>query len=290
MKLHLILIGFSFLFSSCTTGVEGQEQTVLISEPQQVPQVIIDVDGLTLQERFPTPEGFVRTDCQRESYAYFLRNIALKPAGTKVRYHDGAHKSPTGVYLAVIDFDLGKRDLQQCADAVMRLRAEYLYSRKKYQDIHFNFTNGMQVDYKEWAAGQRMVVKGNKTYWTPKTPENHSYKSFQSYLDLIYTYAGSSSLSKELKAVKVEDLQIGDVFIVGGFPGHAITVMDLAENEAGEKLFILSQSYMPAQDIQILLNPLSRKVTPWYSLNELKQTHVLSTPEWQFTDEELMRF
>jgi len=40
------------------------------------------------------------------------------------------------VHEAVIDRDPGNRNIQQCADAVIRLRAEYLYSRKAYEAIH----------------------------------------------------------------------------------------------------------------------------------------------------------
>ena len=54
--------------------------------------------------------------------------------------------------------------------------------------------------------------------------------------------------------VSIENIEIGDVFIQGGFPGHAIIVVDLAENEVGEKCFLVAQSYMPAQEIHVLKN------------------------------------
>ncbi|WP_334296195.1 DUF4846 domain-containing protein [Clostridioides difficile] len=39
-------------------------------------------------------------------------------------------------------------------------------------------------------------------------------------------------------------MKIGDVFIVGGSPGHASIIMDMAENEkTGEKVFMIAQSY-----------------------------------------------
>ena len=51
-------------------------------------------------------------------------------------------------------------------------------------------------------------------------------------------------------------MQIGDVFIKGGFPGHAVVVLDMAENDrTGQRVFLLAQSYMPAQDIHIMKNP-----------------------------------
>lgn len=56
---------------------------------------------------------------------------------------------------------LAKKDLQQCADAVMRLRAEYFYDQKAYDKISFTLTNGFKVDYSEWIKGNRIVVNGN---------------------------------------------------------------------------------------------------------------------------------
>ncbi|MEL6922398.1 MAG: DUF4846 domain-containing protein, partial [Bacteroidota bacterium] len=77
-------------------------------------------------------------------------------------------------------------------------------------------------------------------------------------------------------------------FIQGGFPGHAVIVVDMAENEAGEKLFLLAQSYMPAQDMHILKNPKNATASPWYALKDLSAE--LPTPEWNFSIADLHRF
>jgi hypothetical protein len=104
----------------------------------------------------------------------------------------------------------------------------------------------------------------------------------------VFTYAGTLSLSKELAHADITNLQIGDILIRGGSPGHAIIVVDLAINEnTGEKIFILAQSYVPAQDIQILKNPGNGKISPWYSK---KIEGDLITPEWIFKKSELKRF
>ena len=82
-------------------------------------------------------------------------------------------------------------------------------------------------------------------------------------------------------------MQIGDVFIKGGSPGHAVIVVDMAKSSTGETLFLLAQSYMPAQEIQILVNPVNDDLSPWYST---KYLDYLQTPEWGFEIDELMRF
>jgi hypothetical protein len=62
----------------------------------------------------------------------------------------------------------------------------------------------------------------------------------------------------------------------------------MAENKvSGEKIFLLAQSYMPAQDIHILKNPENGGGNPWYSVNFGDK---LITPEWEFTRGNLRRF
>lgn len=251
-------------------------------------QSIIDPAGMVLSQRILPPPGFERVPAEDRSFAQYLRQLPLKPDGAKVLYYDGQTKHKQNVYVAVVDLPIGTKNLHQCADAVMRLRADYLWQQKRYEDIHFNFTNGFRVDYTNWQAGQRIKVDGNKTYWVNQTGPSHSYESFWKYLEIIFTYAGTASLSQELKPAAVDDMQIGDVFIKGGFPGHAIIVVDLARNPAtGETVFLLAQSYMPAQETQILVNPRNADLSPWYTLRAGER---LFTPEWTFAAGSLKRF
>ena len=248
---------------------------------------LLNSKGLTIGERFKTPEGFERVEVPKDSFAEFLRNTALKPDGTEVKYFDGREK-PGKVYTAVLDIDVGDRDLQQCADAVMRLRSEYLYKMGAYDKIKFHFVSGFLADYKTWMNGYRINVEGNNASWVKKTDFSNDYKSFRQYLDMVFAYAGTVSLEQELKSVSVEDMQIGDVFIKGSLPGHALVVVDMAYNKvSGEKLFMIAQSSTPAQDIHILKSTENKDISPWYSL---KFGDALSTPEWEFTRDQLRRF
>lgn len=246
------------------------------------------VEENTIQQRFQPPLGFVRTEESKTSFAYFLRNLALKPIGSSVLYYDGTVKPNRNVYEAVVNVPIGKHDLHQCADAVMRLRADYFYSQKQYNKIHFNFTNGFRVDFSKWALGNRIAVKGNKTSWVKTAKPSYSYETYWKYLETVFMYAGTASLEKELVLVKVSDVKIGDVFIKGGFPGHAIIVVDVATNpKNNQKVMLLAQSYMPAQELQILKNPNSSSLSPWYA-TDFGTT--LKTPEWAFNSLQLKRF
>ena len=236
--------------------------------------------------RIASPQGFIRKETS--GFGDYLRNLPLKPIGTKVKLYDGSLKGWQGGAYAVVDMEIGTSDLQQCADAVMRLRAEYLWHEKRYEDIHFNFTNGMRVDYSKWAQGYRIKVNGNNTSWYKATGEDYSYQTFRKYMNQIFMYAGTASLSKELKSISLSDLQVGDVFIIGGHPGHAMIVVDMAEDYMGNKAILVAQSYMPAQDIHVVTNLKDKATSPWYIIN--RTTKEFNFPEYHFNSSQIMRF
>lgn len=233
------------------------------------------------------PPGFVRTEVKSTTYDEFLRELPLKKTGDEVLLFNGKKKNRQDVHEAIIDYDIGKKDLQQCADAVMRIRAEYLYHSIQFDKIHFNFTNGFNCEYIKYAEGYRYSVKHNE--WVKSATVDYTYETFKEYLQLVFNYAGSLSLSKELNQVKdLNDIQPGDVFIKGGSPGHAVIVVDVAKNPTtGLIIFAIAQSYMPAQSIHILKNFNSPEISPWYNINFGFE---LVTPEWTFKRNELMRF
>jgi len=213
----------------------------------------------------------------------------LKPGKPRVYLYNGKPKDRQDVHEAVVEIDTGNRDLQQCADAIIRLRAEYLFSIKKFGAIHFNFTSGDTAPWNSWRTGERPKVKGNIVTWKKKAQSDSTYRNFQRYLNIVFSYAGSYSLSREMEPVpEINRVEIGDVFIEGGFPGHAVIVVDMAvHQESGKQIFLLAQSYMPAQNIHILVNPRDRALSPWYHVDFGKK---LRTPEWTFTPDHLMRF
>lgn len=249
--------------------------------------IVLDTAGTTIATRIGVPEGFKRKSLDTNSFGYYLRNLNVLPDGSKVHLYNGNLKSNQSVHAAIIDISVGKRDLQQCADAVMRLRAEYLYHQKKYDAIHFHFVSGFDCRYDKWKTGYRVAVQGNRVSWVKTAGADGSYATFLSYMDMVFNYAGTLSLSKELHAINLQEVQIGDVLIRGGAPGHAVIVVDLVENEAGEKRVLLAQSYMPAQQIHVLKNPLNRQLSPWFNLEEKDRIY---TPEWVFDKDELKRF
>lgn len=215
--------------------------------------------------QIPVPTGFTRVTLENGSFAAWLRNIPLRKDKT-IRLYNGLPKSNQSGQFAVIDMSIGNKDLLQCADAVMRLRAEYLYSQKKYSAIAF-------MDY--------------AAVWH-RYPGVATRRVFDQYLENVFGKCGSASLEKQLKPVSnFFNIEPGYVFVQGGFPGHAMLVADMAVNEKGNKVFMLAQGYMPAQDIHIVNNPINTILTPWYEVND---GDTIITPGWKFTKGHLKKW
>lgn len=242
-----------------------------------------------LINRFGVPSGFQRIAADSGSFGEWLRFLPLYPENKKLLLYNGNEKRRQDVHAAVINIDPGKSDLQQCADATMRLRAEYLFSAGRYSSIHFNYTSGDRCDYTEWCNGVQLKVNGNKVtkVSTGRKSDISEHGTLRTFMNNVFTYAGTLSLSKEMTAVTPDSLQIGDVFIQGGSPGHAVIVVDVCRNSKGEKLFMLAQSYMPAQEIHVLKNFNEPSISPWYRVHSDGE---LNTPEWDFKMSDLKRF
>ena len=234
----------------------------------------------------PVPEGYQRLELEADSFGTWLRKLPLLPGRGRVMLHNGLPKANQSAHHAVVQLDLSKRDLQQCADATMRLRAEYLWAAGRAEEICFRFTNGDPARWIDWRRGIRPHVKGNEVAWKAAAAPNGDYANFRAYQERVFIYAGSASLERELLEV-ADPRQIapGDVFIQGGYPGHAVMVLDVAVDKAGKRKFILGQSYMPAQQFHVLRGPDGED--PWYPA---RASGTLRTPEWSFQYSDLRRF
>jgi hypothetical protein len=220
----------------------------------------------------PVPAGYHRLPAAASSFAAWLRLVALKKDRT-VHLFDGTPKRYQGAQFAVLDISVGHTDLQQCADAVMRLRAEYLYKGHDLAAIDFYTEQGARLNFLEW---------------TQHHPSSGGRALFDAYLTKVFTYCSTRTLEKQLLPKSFEKIDPGDIFIKGGAPGHAMLVVDVAEDASGRRIYLLAQSYMPAQDIHIVKNPGDSRLSPWYAANIAAGT--IETPEWTFTINQLRRW
>jgi hypothetical protein len=250
------------------------------------PWAATNTDG-TIESRVPVPAGFRRLPAAPGSFAAWLRGLPVKPGRPDVLLFHGKKKANQEAQHVVLDIDVGRRDRQQCADATMRLRAEYLRQAGQESTICFRFTDGTPARWTDWRSGLRPQMSERKTPWRRAASADSSYNSFRRYLDIVFSYAGTRSLERELFEVPdARHIEAGDVFILGGSPGHAVIVVDVVEDQQGHRAVLLAQSYMPAQDIHVLRNPKAPN-NPWYDIDG---DGPLTTPEWDFPAGALRRF
>ena len=260
---------------------EMQSETV-----NAVSQNILHADGNTLETRFAVPAGYTRVNCEQDSFGDFLRRYPLLPDGEKVHLYNGKEKGNQNSHMAVFDMEMADGDLQQCADSVLRLYAEYFYQTKQYSRMNFHLTNGFELSFDKWRKGKRVRVNGNSTDWADVAAASDSWETFEDYLTFLFSYAGTLSMGGECEPKNLEDIQPGDVFLYSGSPGHVVLVLDVCEDNSGNRAFLLGQGYMPAQQFHVLKNP-ANEDNPWYYADELEYPFL--TPEYTFDEGSFMR-
>lgn len=261
-------------FLILTGCIKEKSSDRLLAEPDKNEHLIaenalkINKDKNTIRERFSPPQGYEWIEEKPDSFGYFIENFKLKPYGSQILKYNGTPISIQHLHEAVFDIDTGSKDLQQCADAAIRMRAEYLYKAKKFDEIKFHFTSGDLLSWNDYKNGTRAFVSGNSVSFRKTAHFDDSYQNFRNYLDLIFNYAGTISLNKETKPVtKSSDLKTGDILITPGSPGHIVFISGVCQNKKGQRLFLLSEGFTPAQSVHVLSNPFNPDCTPWYDLD-----------------------
>jgi hypothetical protein len=202
---------------------------------------------LTLSRHIPLPAGGKREIAT--GFGAFVQNFPVS-ATAKVNYYNGEISSLDARSGGVLNIDIGNRDLMQCADAVMYIRALYLKSLNKTEDIAFHFVSGVLCEYKMYKKGYRFDGKN----FVQSKPALYDDSGFEAYMRLVFAYASTLSLEKELSARRSwSELKVGDCFIRGGSPGHVFMVADKMQKN-GKTYFAVIQGFMPAQNIHIVKN------------------------------------
>lgn len=236
MRKSLLKIGLGILLCSCTFMQQDSD--------------LLQVNQNTLSTRIETPSGYKRIEVEKSSFGGFIRDLEVKPDQSPILDYQGNQIMNQSSHLAIINLDVGKKDLQQCADACIRIRAEYLWNRNEKDALSFQLTNGQKVHWKEWSEGMRPHLKNNKITFSKDSEKDESKANFRKWLDFVYTYAGTISLSKQLHPTN--ELSIGDIIVTPGSPGHVVMIADIAENSRHERIYLLLEGYTPAQSIHVL--------------------------------------
>ncbi|MEZ4875866.1 MAG: DUF4846 domain-containing protein [Flavobacteriaceae bacterium] len=282
LGISLMALGCFFFFSKKGRQVKN------VAIAYVVPTSLVNEEGTTVSQRIVVPEGFQRKEYPVGNFSAYIQNYPLKSFESEVINYNGKPYVYQGGHVGVFELSVPSHGLMQCADALIRLRAEYLWEQDKKEAIGFQFTSGHYCSWKEYAAGFRPQITGNKVSFLKTAKPNSSKANFYNYLDLIYTYAGTISLQQEMLPVAtVDDIEVGDMLIYPGSLGHVIMVVDKAVNAQGKNLFIFAQGNTPSQSVHILKNVNDVTMSPWY---DIVLGEPLEIPAYRFETTKFIRF
>jgi hypothetical protein len=221
----------------------------------------------SLEERFPAPPGYKRVAAEPNGFAEWLRGLPMAAEGTPAKTFDGHEAlAADDDYLAgVVAIDTGTPDLQQSSDVIIRLHAEYLWSRGEKDKISYLSATKLSMPFARWEKGQRLIPNGPNVFWVVKgKPSEADHAEFRKYLDAVFNWANSSSLFTRSTPVEdAKDLRAGDFFLQSEEPNHVAVVLDVAEKPSGERVALLGQARNPAESIHVVR---PGKATPWFSV------------------------
>ena len=243
-------------------------------------------DVVPLDNRFAPPEGFSRVRVEDASFDRWLRSLPTEPSRTTVRAHDGSDLDRPAA--AIVRMDVGRGDLQQCADSTIRLHAEFLWAAGRADEAAYHFTSGDRSAWVDWRDGERFDVSG-ATVKRVRGSAVSGHAGFRGWLQHLFRYAGTRSLRHDTRAVaESEALRAGDLFLEPGSPGHVVMILDVAENAAGDRLALLGEGFMPAEEFQVLRSSRARDRV-WFTLPGPGES--IDTPSWRpFRRRDVRRF
>ncbi len=219
-----------------------------------------------------TPVGFHRVEVEEGSFGEYMRNLQLRPSGATMMLYGGEEESDEqGYAYAVVDMDM-LSDMEQCADACMRLWGEYLYKSNRLKDMDFRSV-----------SGKKLVYTG------------HTRAQFEKYMNHVFAYSNTYSLENYMDSVSLSDLQIGDVLVYSARPGHkyghAVIVADMAEDNFGNRIYIVVEGNTPARDKHVLRNFINHPLSPWFLIKKgtPDDAEIMKIP-FQFTGHNIRRF
>lgn len=238
----------------------------------------------------PPPPGFTRVPATPGSWAWWLRHLPVLEPSAPLRYFDGTlvPRGNSGL-IAVVDLDTGKRDLQQCMDVLIRLRAEHLRAAGLEKRIAFRYPGGRYLTWRSWVKGLRPDRSSKDLTLIPRAAWSDSRGSFMGYLQTLYHDTGTVHHQSE-PSVAPAELAIGDFFVYPPNPatvnGHAVMVLDLAVSATGERRIVVGQGDTPATDFHVLRSP---RGSAWFPLPDADFTGTFLWPT-PFSWDMLRRF
>jgi hypothetical protein len=168
--------------------------------------------------------------------------------------------------------------LQQCADTVIRLHAEWLWALGVRAHA-YDTASGTRLTFANFLAGERVKARGSRLIAERSAAKRDSTRAaFRAYLDEVFAWANTTSLRREGTPIAWGDLAPGDFLVMEGKPwGHAVLILDAARAPDGRVALLMGESAIPAQSFHVIRADPDHG--PWFVVAPNDATIV--TPVWE---------
>jgi hypothetical protein len=215
----------------------------------------------------PLPSAaYHRLPVESGSFASWLRHLPLKDQGVPVLDYRGRVFKTAGdsVVARVVDIDITGSRLEQCMDIIVRFYADYLWENNKTNGLSLPLPGGYRLDWDDWKQGLRPFFKGLDMSLKNNSTPDSSEKSYRNYLNIVYAESHTQQFYHAYEQRNKMDVEIGDFIVKKGTKGHAILIVDMAEDERGERIVLIGNGDTPACQF-FLLN--FKNHQPWVPLS-----------------------
>ena len=144
--------------------------------------LLASAPATTIAEAYPPPAG--AQGVEADAFGRYLQALDLHPADRPIRTHAGRVVAHDG---RAVVLPLVPGDLQQCADSILRLRAEFLRGRGVQPTFHA--TSGDPIPWARYAGGERARAVDDRLRWSAAAPAD-----WETWLAAVSTWAGTASL------------------------------------------------------------------------------------------------
>lgn len=229
----------------------------------------------TIADRFPVPKGCTEATPEEGSFAAWLAARPLASEDTPVRTADGDRVRFTfSPALAVLDMDLlGPQD---CADSVIRLRGDYLWSAGGADDLTLKYLSGDAIPWARWAEGCRPklnLARSRVARWDCGDTRTDGRDDFTAYLKNVMRYANSFALARDLTPIDPNDVGPGDVLTQpnpsGGIGHAAIVARTITCDDGATRRHLVVNGFLPPQSVHVIGRRTSfGALRPWFTISD----------------------
>lgn len=213
------------------------------------------------------PVGYERVGTPAGGFGEFIRSFPLQKRGSHMHYFNGNIALMQYWGYAVLDLPMLSKN-EQCADAVMRMHSEYLWSKGTPNQVHF------------------LNYRGSDERYTGGSSDRNA---FEKYLRHVFDVSNTGTLRNQLKKKTWKDIAPGDVLVYAApnshSYGHAVLVADVAVNgRNGKKALMFAQSSTPALTMHVIRNFLDPVNSPWLIVDDDTKEIFISGIRFSVTD------